>query len=260
MSRNRLTYLPLGGAGEIGMNAYVYGWGAPGEERYIVVDLGVTFPEMETTPGVALIMPDITFLKDNLERVEAVFITHAHEDHVGAVGMLAPELKGVPVYARAFTGQIARLKLEDAGADPLQVQVVEPWPATVQAGPFKVAFLPISHSIPESAGLVIDSPGGRIVHTGDFKLDAEPGVGEPWDEELWRKATSGRVRALVCDSTNVFSTKPGRSEAGLAEPIAKLVAEAPHMVVATTFASRPWPRRPMPPAGRSACWAAPCAG
>lgn len=237
MTGKRLIYLPLGGAGEIGMNAYVYGWGAPGEERFIVVDLGVTFPDMDTTPGVGLIMPDISFLRDNLDRVEAIFITHAHEDHVGAVGLLAPELPNVPIYARAFTGQIAKLKLEDAGGDPMRVQVVEPWPAEVEAGPFKVAFLPISHSIPESAGLVIDSPGGRIVHTGDFKLDPEPGVGEAWDEELWRKATSGRVRALVCDSTNVFSPKPGRSEAGLTEPITKLVAEAPHMVVATTFAS-----------------------
>ncbi|MCB1338796.1 MAG: ribonuclease J [Maritimibacter sp.] len=236
MSRNRLIYLPLGGAGEIGMNAYVYGWGEPGRERLILVDLGVTFPDMDTTPGVNLIMPDISFLKENVDRLEAIFITHAHEDHVGAVGRLWPELR-VPVYARAFTGHIARLKLEDAGQDPEIVEIVEPWPARVEAGPFKVAFLPISHSIPESAGLIIDSPGGRIVHTGDFKLDPEPGVGEPWDAELWREATAGRVRALVCDSTNVFSPREGRSEAGLKEPIAKLVAAAPHMVVATTFAS-----------------------
>ena len=236
MTKHRLIYLPLGGAGEIGMNAYVYGWGAPGAERLILVDLGVTFPDMDTTPGVNLIMPDIGFLKDNLDRLEAIFVTHAHEDHVGAIGRLWRELQ-VPVYARAFTGHIARLKMEDAGQDPLAVEIVEPWPARVEAGPFKVSFLPISHSIPESAGLVIDSPGGRIVHTGDFKLDPAPGVGEPWDEALWREATAGRVRALVCDSTNVFSPKDGRSEAGLKEPIAKLVAGAPHMVVATTFAS-----------------------
>ncbi len=236
MTKKRLIYLPLGGAGEIGMNAYVYGWGAPGEERLILVDLGVTFPDMDTTPGVNLIMPDITFLKENRHRLEAIFITHAHEDHVGAVGRLWPELR-VPVYARAFTGHLARLKMEDAGQDPMAVEIVEPWPARVEAGPFKVAFLPVSHSIPESAGLVIDSPGGRIVHTGDFKLDPSPGVGEPWDEDLWREATGGRVRALVCDSTNVFSPRAGRSEAGLREPITRLVAAAPHMVVATTFAS-----------------------
>ncbi len=107
MSKERLIYLPLGGAGEIGMNAYVFGYGAPGKERLILVDLGVTFPDMDTTPGVNLIMPDVTFLKDNIDRLEAIFITHAHEDHVGAVGRLWPELR-VPVYARAFTGYLAR--------------------------------------------------------------------------------------------------------------------------------------------------------
>ena len=236
MSRNRLIYLPLGGAGEIGMNAYVYGYGEPGRERLIVVDLGVTFPDMDTTPGVNLIMPDITFLRENAERIEAIYITHAHEDHVGAVGRLWSDLRA-PVYARAFTGHLAQLKMEEAGQDPDNVTIVGAWPERVETGPFKVSFLPISHSIPESAGLVIDTPAGRIVHTGDFKLDPEPGVGEPWDEALWREATAGRVRALVCDSTNVFSHHPGRSEASLHQPIEKLVASAPHMVVATTFAS-----------------------
>ena len=236
MSKNRLIYLPLGGAGEIGMNAYVYGYGAPGEERLIVVDLGVTFPDMDTTPGVNLILPDIGFLRDNAERIEAIFITHAHEDHVGAVGRLWPDLR-VPVYARKFTGHLAQLKFEEAGQDPDNVRIAGAWPERIEAGPFKVSFLPVSHSIPESAGLVIDTPAGRIVHTGDFKLDPTPGVGEPWDEALWREATAGRVRALVCDSTNVFSHHPGRSEAELKAPLEKLVAAAPRMVVATTFAS-----------------------
>ncbi|SMH29293.1 ribonuclease J [Maritimibacter sp. HL-12] len=236
MSKNRLIYLPLGGAGEIGMNAYVYGYGAPGEERLIVVDLGVTFPDMDSTPGVNLILPDVTFLRDNAERIEAIFITHAHEDHVGAVGRLWPDLRA-PVYARKFTGHLAQLKFEEAGQNPDNVEIVGAWPEQVEAGPFKVAFLPVSHSIPESAGLVIDTPAGRVVHTGDFKLDPTPGVGEPWDETMWREATKGRVRALVCDSTNVFSHHPGRSEAELRAPLEKLVAAAPHMVVATTFAS-----------------------
>ena len=251
MTKERLIYLPLGGAGEIGMNAYVYGWGAPGKERLILVDLGVTFPDMDTTPGVNLIMPDVGFLKNNAHRLEAIFITHAHEDHVGAVGRLWPELKA-PVYARAFTGHLARLKMEDAGQDPDVVEVVEPWPARIAAGPFTVSFLPVSHSIPESSGLVIDSPGGRIVHTGDFKLDPEPGVGEPWDAALWREAVGGDVRALVCDSTNVFSPDAGRSEAGLIQPIAELVAGAPHMVVATTFASNVARVKTLAEAGRAA--------
>ncbi len=236
MSKNRLIYLPLGGAGEIGMNAYVYGYGAPGKERLILVDLGVTFPDMETTPGVDLIMADVSWLVENRDRLEAIFITHAHEDHVGAIGRLWSELR-VPVYARAFTAHHARRKMEEAGQDPDEVITAGAYPEKIEVGPFKVAFVPISHSIPESAGLVIDTPAGRIAHSGDFKIDTDPGVGEAFDEAIWREATGGRVRAFMCDSTNVFSPKPGRSEAELGPEITKLVADAPHMVVATTFAS-----------------------
>ncbi|PID37072.1 MAG: MBL fold hydrolase [Rhodobacterales bacterium] len=249
--KQRLIYLPLGGAGEIGMNAYVYGYGKPGRERLILVDLGVTFPDMDTTPGVNLILPDIGFLKDNIDRLEAVFITHAHEDHVGAVGRLFSELN-VPVYARAFTGHIARLKMQEAGQDPAKIQIVDAHPAKVSAGPFEVSFLPISHSIPESAGLIIDTPAGRLVHTGDFKLDETPGVGEPFDADLWREATSGRIKALVCDSTNVFSPRDGRSEAELNEPIADLIAAQTGMVVATTFASNVARVKTLAEAGRAA--------
>jgi len=167
MSGERIIYLPLGGAGEIGMNAYVYGYGKPGEERLILVDLGVTFPDMDGTPGVDLILPDISWLKERRNRLDAIFITHAHEDHVGAVGHFWEDL-GAPVYARAFTAHIARLKMDDQGVSLETVKTVAPWPEVVQAGPFKVGFVPISHSIPESSGLVIDTPQGRLVHSGDF--------------------------------------------------------------------------------------------
>src|SRR5210317_313316 len=159
MSSERVIYLPLGGAGEIGMNAYVYGYGKPGEERLILVDLGVTFPDMDGTPGVDLIMPDISWLKERKERLEAIFITHAHEDHVGAVGLLYEAL-GAPVYARAFTANITRGKMSQHGQPEDAVTTVSAWPETVNAGPFTVGFLPISHSIPESSGLVIDTPAG----------------------------------------------------------------------------------------------------
>ncbi|MCC1492325.1 ribonuclease J [Cognatishimia sp. F0-27] len=236
MSTSRLIYLPLGGAGEIGMNCYVYGYGQPGEERLIVVDLGVTFPDMDGSPGVDLILPDIGWLKQNKARIEAVFITHAHEDHVGAVGHTYADL-GAPIYARAFTANIARGKLSEYGIEPGAVQTCSAYPETVTAGPFTVSFLPISHSIPESSALVIDSPDGRVIHTGDFKLDTSPLVGEPWDPELWAEVSKGGVKALVCDSTNVFSHTPGRSEASVGPAVEKLVAEAKQMVVATTFAS-----------------------
>ncbi|MCC7321011.1 MAG: ribonuclease J [Rubellimicrobium sp.] len=236
MSAERLIYLPLGGAGEVGMNAYVYGWGKPGQERLIVVDLGVTFPDMDSSPGVDLILPDIAWLVERRDRIEAVFITHAHEDHVGAVGLLWDRLR-VPVHARTFTGAIARMKLDEQGASASALRIVGTWPEMIEAGPFHVSFVPISHSIPESAGLVIDTPAGRIVHSADFKIDLEPVVGERFDRDLWAEVAAPGVRALMCDSTNVFSTHEGRSESSLAPALGRMMAEAPGMVVATTFAS-----------------------
>lgn len=236
MSMERAVYLPLGGAGEIGMNCYVYGYGAEGQERFIVVDLGVTFPDMDSSPGVDLILPDVTWLEDRKDRIDAIFITHAHEDHVGAVGHLYDRLRA-PIYARAFTANIARRKLEEYGIDPDVVKTVSAYPETVQVGLFKVAFVPISHSIPESSGLVIDTPGGRLVHSGDFKIDETPLVGEPFDRDLWAEIAKPGVKALVCDSTNVFSANEGRSEATVGPEIEKLIAGVEGMVVATTFAS-----------------------
>lgn len=236
MSSERLIYLPLGGAGEIGMNAYVYGYGPEGAERLIVVDLGVSFPDMDGTPGVDLILPDISWLIAQKHRIEAIFITHAHEDHVGALGHLWGDL-GAPVYARRFTANIARRKMAERGHPERVVSTTEAWPETVEKGPFKVGFLPISHSIPESSGLVIDTPQGRLLHTGDFKLDETPLVGEAFDPQLWTDVARPGVKALICDSTNVFSGHEGRSEASLGANIDALVDSAERMVVATTFAS-----------------------
>ncbi len=235
-SRDRLIFLPLGGAGEIGMNCYVYGYGKPGKERLIVVDLGVTFPNMDTTPGVDLIFADIEWLVKNRKRIEGIFITHAHEDHIGAVSLLWDQLR-VPVHARKMTAYIARRKMEERGQPAKEVLTAGAYPAVIQAGPFKVSFLPISHSIPESSGLLIDTPAGRVVHTGDFKLDETPIEGEPFDPELWAEIAKPGVQALVCDSTNVFSEAPGHSEASVGPGIQKLVAGAQGMMVATTFAS-----------------------
>ncbi len=233
---DRLIYLPLGGAGEIGMNAYVYGYGKPGKERLIVVDLGVTFPDMDGTPGVDLILPDIAWLKERKAQIEGIFITHAHEDHVGAIGHYWDQL-GAPVYARPFTANIARRKLEEQGHPENVVKVVGVYPEMIKCGPLTVSYLPISHSIPESAGLLIDTPEGRVLHSGDFKIDETPVVGDPWNEALWEEVSKDGVKALICDSTNVFSRDPGRSEASIGDAISEMMKEAQGMVVATTFAS-----------------------
>ncbi len=234
MAAERLIYLPLGGAGEVGMNMYVYGYGTPGKERYILVDMGVTFPDMDGTPGVDLIFPNIDWLAERVDRLDAIFITHAHEDHIGALGHLYPRLTA-PIYARKFTAHIGRLKMEEHGYDGSEITTVGPMPEMIEAGPFKVGFMPISHSIPESSALIIDTPEGRVVHSGDFKIDETPGLGEPFDTEAW--GNLGPVKALVCDSTNVFSPDAGRSEATVGPEIERVVREASGMVVATTFAS-----------------------
>lgn len=163
----RLIFLPLGGAGEIGMNMYLYGYGAPDKERFILVDVGVTFPSMDGTPGVDLIMPDAAFIEARADRLDGIFITHAHEDHIGALGHLYSRL-AAPIFTRKFTGAVARAKMEDHGQDIDRIEVMEAWPEQVTLGDFKVGFMPVSHSIPEASGLVIDSPAGRVVHTGDF--------------------------------------------------------------------------------------------
>ncbi|WP_323036526.1 ribonuclease J [Pararhodobacter sp.] len=251
MTRERLIYLPLGGAGEVGMNAYVYGYGPKNRERYIVVDLGVTFPDMDGTPGVDLIMADIAWLEERRDRLDGIFITHAHEDHVGGLGHLWSRLRA-PIYTRDFTARIATKKMIEAGQPADQVITVGAMPEVVELGPFRVQFVPVSHSLPEASGLLIETPAGRILHTGDFKLDMAPGVGEPFDEELFRSIGDKGVHAMVCDSTNVFSLHPGRSESSLPAAITELVRGAEGMVIATTFASNVARIRTLAKAARAA--------
>lgn len=248
---DRLIYLALGGAGEIGMNMYLYGYGPEGSERFILVDMGVTFPTMETTPGVDLIMADPAYIQARADRLDGIFITHGHEDHVGALGLLWHRLRA-PVHARRFTAALAKGKMERAGQPTDAVRQVDAWPHQVHAGPFRVGFLPIAHSIPESSALVIDTPAGRILHTGDFKTDPTPLVGEPFDPAALRGLGEGGVKALVCDSTNVFSPHAGRSEMTLIEPLNALMRDAEGLVVATTFASNVARLRTLADAGRQA--------
>ncbi|WP_185802852.1 ribonuclease J [Pontivivens nitratireducens] len=252
MSKNdSLVYVALGGAGEIGMNMYLYGYGPERKRRWIMVDAGVAFPDMDSSPGVDLITADPEFITSKAHALDAIFITHAHEDHVGAIGRLWPQLKA-PVYAREFTAEIARGKMEEAGVNPDEIRTVGAWPEVVEVGPFKVGFLPISHSVPESSALVIDSPAGRVIHTGDFKIDANPQVGEPFSPEAIMDVSKDGVLALVCDSTNVFSKSPGRSESELVGPITELLRSQPGMVVATTFASNVARLRTLALAGKAA--------
>ncbi|MDH3665310.1 MAG: ribonuclease J [Paracoccaceae bacterium] len=230
-----LVYVALGGAGEIGMNCYLYGLGEAAERRWIMVDLGVGFGDMERAPGVELVFPDLDFINGERDSLEGIFLTHGHEDHIGAVAHLWNRLK-VPVYARAFTAELLRKKLAEAGLDPLIVNQVSVGDH-VQAGGFSVEWRPVNHSIPEASLLVIRTKAGTVVHTGDFKMDPDPQVGDPFEMDDLHGLGDEGVMAVACDSTNVFLPGESRSEASVIENIRKLIEAAPRAVAATTFAS-----------------------
>lgn len=236
MADNRLIYLPLGGAGEIGMNMYAYGYGPKDRERFIIVDAGVMFPDMETTPGVDLIIPEFSWLCERRDRIEALFLTHAHEDHIGAVPFLLEELD-IPVFARRFTAELTRRKVAEFALEPGRIREVGASPEQVGAGPFSVEFIPVSHSVPESSSLLLEAGGRRIIHTGDLRLDPDPVIGPPFDPALWTKLAKPGVRALVCDSTNVFSRHEGHPEGSVGPAFAELLSETEGAIAATTFAS-----------------------
>ncbi|HUS55264.1 MAG TPA: ribonuclease J [Thermohalobaculum sp.] len=230
-----LVYVALGGAGEIGMNCYLYGLGDAKSRRWIMVDLGIGFGDMETAPGVELILPDLDFILGEKGKLEAIFLTHGHEDHVGAIPHLWKNL-GVPIYARAFTTEVVRNKLIEAGMDPKIVRQVG-LRERVQAGDFSVEWLAVTHSVPEGSMLAIRTPVGTVVHTGDFKMDPAPQIGEPFDIAPLEALGAEGVLALTCDSTNVFLPGKAGSEAEIIANIRAQIEAAPRAVAATTFAS-----------------------
>ena len=232
---NELVYLALGGAGEIGMNCYMYGYGRAGARRWIIVDLGIGFGDMETSPGVELVLPDIEFAIARRDRIEAIFVTHAHEDHLGAIPHLWAKL-GAPVYARAFTAEVLRRKLAEHDLDLGLVRQTALGSRT-QAGPFEVEFLPVTHSVPEASCLVIRTPSGNVLHTGDFKLDPDPQMGAAIDMGQFETLGAEGILALACDSTNVFLDGISGSEAEIVPNLVRVISEAKGAVAATTFAS-----------------------
>ncbi|MEM7189241.1 MAG: ribonuclease J [Pseudomonadota bacterium] len=231
----KLVYLALGGAGEIGMNCYMYGAGPANDRRWIIVDLGIGFGDMETSPGVELVLPNVAFAAEQQGRIEAIFLTHAHEDHVGAIPHLWKRF-GVPIYARPFTAEVVRRKLAEADMD-LGIVRQATVGGLIQTGPFDVEFLPVTHSIPEASCLVIRTEHGSILHTGDFKLDPDPLLGAPIDMSHFEKAGADGIDVLACDSTNVFLDGSSASESVLVSNIERVITEAPRAVAATTFAS-----------------------
>lgn len=227
-----LLFLALGGSGEIGMNVNLYGC----DGKWIMVDLGMTFADPHY-PGVDLVFADLEFIEDRLDDLIGVVLTHAHEDHIGAVPYFAQDL-GVPLYATPFTAKLVHEKLVEAGIEKTVELNVVPNEGSLNLGPFAIRYVPLAHSIAEGNALVIDTPYGRIFHTGDWKLDDEPRIGVPATEEELVAIGDEGVLALVCDSTNVFNPEASGSEgavrAGLLDAVEKLNGRR---VVVTTFAS-----------------------
>ncbi len=230
---NELLFLALGGSGEIGMNVNLYGC----DGKWLMVDLGMTFSGGEY-PGVDLVFADLDFIEERTEDLLGIVLTHAHEDHIGAVPYFAGEL-GVPLYATPFTADLVARKLEEAGLlGKVELNIIPDDHGSFDLGPFNVTYVPLAHSIAEGNALLIDTPYGRVFHTGDWKLDEEPIIGEPTTEEELRAMGDEGILALVCDSTNVFNPSPSGSEGAVHRAMMEEVAShAGKRVLVTTFAS-----------------------
>ena len=234
-SSDQLVFVPLGGLGEIGMNAALYGFGPEGRRKWILVDCGLSFAGPEA-PGVDIVLPDLRYIIEERANLLGIVITHAHEDHIGALAALWPSLRA-PVYCTPFAaGLLATRRLSEPGAPKVEINVV-PQGGFVTLGPFDIEFVPVAHSIPELNALAIRTPAGLVVHTGDWKIDPTPRVGLPTNEKRLRELGEEGVLALVCNSTNVMRDGTSPSEADVAAKLKELVASAPGRVAVTTFAS-----------------------
>jgi ribonuclease J len=232
---DELVFLPLGGSNEIGMNFNLYGYGPPSARKWIVVDLGVTFGD-QTTPGVEIILPDPTYIEEYASDILGIVLTHAHEDHIGAVAWLWPRLKA-PLYATPFTAFLLREKLREQGLLG-EAHITEvPLNGKITLGPFDLSLITLTHSIPEPNGVAIRTPLGTILHTGDWKIDPDPLTGAVTDSGAIRALGDEGVLAMVCDSTNVFVDGEAGSEAEVRITLHALIGGLKGRVAAACFAS-----------------------
>jgi ribonuclease J len=234
--QDELVFLPLGGLGEIGMNAALYGFGPEEDRQWILVDCGMGFGGEENLPGIDVVYPDLRFIEEERHNLLGIFITHAHEDHIGALVEMWPRLN-VPVYATKFAiGLLETRRLSEADAPKVDLREIVPG-QRLKIGSFDIEYVPVAHSIPESNALAIRTPHGLVVHTGDWKLDNTPYLGSLTSEETFRALGDEGVLALICDSTNVVREGTSPSESDVSKNLAQLIKDAPHRVAVTTFAS-----------------------
>ena len=232
---DELVFLPLGGCGEIGMNLSLLGLGPAGNHQYIMVDLGVTFGDSRT-PGVDLIMGDPDYIKKRRDQLHGLVLTHGHEDHIGAIAQIWPDLR-CPIYATPFTAQLVNSKLAEAGLLGEAEVTVVPLGGKLALGPFDIEYVTLTHSTLEPNALAIRTSLGTVLHTGDWKLDPDPMVGEATDEDYLRKLGDEGVLAMLCDSTNVFSPGVAGSEGDVRKSLTELIGTLKNRVAVTGFAS-----------------------
>lgn len=235
MKNSELYFIPLGGVGEIGMNLALYGYGGEKDREWIMVDCGVTFPDA-SLPGVDLVLPDISYAKSLGDKLKAIVITHAHEDHYGALLALWPEFR-LPVYCTPFTAGMLEAKIEsERDAEKIDVKVYRAGDK-FNAGPFEIEAVHVTHSIPEPVSLAIKSPLGTVIHTGDWKLDSAPTLGKNTDQETFTRLGDDGILALICDSTNAMRDGVSETEQEVSASLAKIIQKSKGRVALTTFSS-----------------------
>ena len=233
--KDELLFCPLGGSGEIGMNMNLFAYGKPGKHKWIMVDIGVTFAD-DTIPGVDLIYPDPGFIVDKKEDLLGIILTHAHEDHIGAIALLWPQLK-CKIFATPFTAVLIKEKFKEKNIDITNHLKIVQLNGTVNLEPFKIEYITLTHSILEPNGLRIETPAGIILHTGDWKIDPEPLIGEKTNSNRLKEVGKEGVLAMICDSTNVFSMGKAGSELDVRKSLLNIMGSLKKRIVMASFAS-----------------------
>ncbi len=234
-AKSELVFVPLGGIGEIGLNVYLYGIGPAEDRQWLMIDCGITFPD-DSEPGVDVVLPDLRFIEEERKNLAGILITHAHEDHIGAVAEMWPRLR-VPIYATKFAATLLRGKLREH-LYRAEVPIVEMTQGSrFNIGPFDIDLVTVSHSIPECNAVYLRTPAGNVLHTGDWKFDDTPAYGDPTDEAKLARCGEEGVRVLVCDSTNVLLEGTSVDEETVAENLKLVIGRAKGRIAITTFAS-----------------------
>jgi ribonuclease J len=235
MSKEELLFCPLGGSGEIGMNMNLFAYGKEDDQKWIIVDMGVTFAD-DSVPGIDLIMPDPGFIIDKKDDLLGIVLTHAHEDHIGAVAHIWPKLK-CKLYATPFTAALLTEKFKEKKIDIASFLKIVPLNSKIKLGDFEIDFVTLTHSILEPNGLSIKTPLGTILHTGDWKIDPNPLIGNKIDEEKLKKIGKSGVSAMICDSTNIFNPGRAGSESDVRDSLLQIMELKTKRILVTSFAS-----------------------